>query len=243
MLGTFIAWLKRDEFVSVKGLSNWVGAKLDWTTPNKVTLSRTALMIPALPLLYAGKIGGYTICLVLAIFLTTLVPVGDGVDGAQARYQERIYRIKKMKFKEERKKSFRERLGMKGKTHLGDALDPFADKVMSIGVFLVLGLPGDYLNFSILVGVCDYAVLLTALRVIQSRMGLKRSANRFGKWKVYMEIACMASLILLPRSEQIRILANYLLLCAFVLALFSFWSHIFTGCVSLTKGELANEEE
>lgn len=78
-------------------------------------------------------------------------------------------------------------------TQLGRILDPFADKVIICGTFILLGaVPGSQIAAWVAVVVTARELLVTALRSICEGRGSDFSAKWVGKWKMVLQSATIA---------------------------------------------------
>lgn len=140
----------------------------------------------------------------LAITVFVIAIYLDFVDGAVARYQtdtEKHHTDPVF----EASLTFLSRLRLKGCTETGKWLDPFADKSLIQVTLFTLGwsvLPSALLYFSL-----GLAILLTLARPIKRWMmkkGWRKSAdgraNIFGKVKMWLEVALIVELFIVPND-------------------------------------------
>ncbi len=215
----FLLWLTNDRLTGVQGFSNRVAAQLDWTTANQITAMRFVLA-PLLALLFA------TDHWAAGITLGTFAYILDFLDGAVARYQaDRGPRVPSY---EEERMNLWQRLGIRGRSQLGKTLDPLADKATYFAVLLPTGL--DYVSPWLLIASLFLALALTLMRPIKRLLHLDEgAANRFGKWKLWAEIAALASIVLLPHARPWLELSDFLLFVAVSLACLSLAGHVLTA--------------
>lgn len=213
-------WLTNDRLDGVQGLSNRVASWFDWTTSNQITLARLILVIPLSSLLTQGY-------LVLGTLVGTVSFVMDFLDGALARYhQDRAAR--EITPEEEQFMGIIERLNIRGKSQLGKTLDPLADKATYLGALVPLGI--DHLHWSLMAASITLAVVLTVVRPIKRWFGLgDGAANRFGKWKLWCEIAVLVALVFVPVSFGKAIVATLLVILAILLAALSLFGQMYTA--------------
>jgi phosphatidylglycerophosphate synthase len=133
----------------------------------------------------------------------------DFFDGALARYQDDVDGIPK----ETRPRThddteynlpFSERLKLRGSSHYGTVLDPFSDKQWYF--FAILPLSWFIVDHVFLWASLLVALFLTFLRFRAIRRALefggKGAANRFGKYKIWVEVFAVAAAALLPGGEH-----------------------------------------
>lgn len=195
-------WLRKDTVDGWERSSAWIGRKLDWTTPNRVTFARIVAAFAVAALCVAWVVTGSGVLFVLVVAALTLLLLSDWFDGALSRYQKERHDLTPLTEASEAKLSFRARLSLRGPTHTGKWLDPLADKAIFCSVLLPAGIgfmPGWLIAANVLL-----AVVLTLVRVdrVKARLGLADvGANWFGKRKMWIEVAHMAALVLLPRAD------------------------------------------
>lgn len=86
-------------------------------------------------------------------------------------------------------------------TQLGRILDPFADKIVICGAFILLGaVPGSLIPAWVAVVVTGRELLVTALRGICEGKNMNFSARWAGKWKMVLQ--CLAVGLSLWRLSQ-----------------------------------------
>jgi cardiolipin synthase len=139
------------------------------TAANVLTMSRIVLVAPLLYAMGRNTVQGYA----LALALFAVASVTDFLDGRLAR-----------------------RYGQK--TALGEFLDPLADKVLVIGVFVLFAL---LRNISVplwVVGVVIFRDLfVTAMRVAAMRRGKPMRTERVGKIKTAVQMFSIIVVLLL----------------------------------------------
>lgn len=194
-------WLKRETVDGMEGPSRWIGRKLDWTTPNWITMTRIACAGAVAALMVAWRTTESPLAFAVVVPALALLLLSDWFDGALSRYQKEARGIAHVDAETEVKLPFLARLSLRGPTHTGKWLDPLADKAIFCAVLLPLGvgfMPGWLVATNVLL-----AALLTAIRVggARQRLGLGDvGANWFGKRKMWIEVVHMAALVLLPRA-------------------------------------------
>lgn len=133
----------------------------------------------------------------------------DFFDGSLARYQDDIDGIPtesrpRMHEDAEYDLPFSKRLNLRGSSHYGTVLDPFSDKewyffaIFPLSWFVVNHI---FLWLSLLV-----ALLLTFIRFRAIRRALefggKGAANRFGKYKIWVEVFAVTAAAFLPNGNH-----------------------------------------
>lgn len=112
-----------------------------------------------------------TICCgwyLVSLLLFTIASATDWLDGYLARKHNQI-------------------------TQLGRILDPFADKVLICGTFILLGaIDGSFIAAWMAVVVTGRELLVTALRSLIEGKQMDFSAKWAGKWKMVFQCAAMA---------------------------------------------------
>lgn len=223
---SFRRWVKDPRFGPVQGLSRTVGRWLsDHLTGNQVTLIGTALCVPMLvAFLFDHNFVG-------AIFLT-LSLLTDFADGALSRYQQSDRPL--MTLDEELRLSFWHRIKYRGVTHLGRTLDPLADKIRFL--LVLYSIRRNYVLVELVACLTVVAVLLTLVRPFKQYLQLDNvGSNRFGKFKVWIEIVGMAMLIFFPfglHKAPAAIITNFVFVLAFICGLTSLAGQIITGFYS-----------
>lgn len=160
----------------------------------------------------------------------------DFFDGALARYQQVAYSIVKLSEDEEYALPFSQRLNIRGKSSFGTVLDPFADKFLYFSTIFPLGwniVDHWYLWLSLFV-----ALILTLIRFRAIRRALefdgKGSANRFGKYKIWIEHLAAFTLAFLPSSSFKIMSANILIGTALIFGGLSLTGHAWLGVKKAT---------
>ena len=207
-------WIYKDRFTSVRGFSN-LNARLfaSWTTANWVCVWRIMLSVLLLGAFLYGKI-------LIGAIIFALTTYMDFLDGAIARYQDEKQKRQMLTPEAERKLSFIDQLNLKGSSHLGASFDPLADKICNQLAIFALGwnlLPNRMLIMSFLL-----ATALTGVRPLKRWLGRGDGrANKFGKIKMWTEVALISLLLFKPDGSSSNIYYSSGLLI------------IFTACLAL----------
>src|SRR6056297_382115 len=111
-------------------------------------------------------------------------------------------------------------------TKLGRIFDPFVDKIIICGTFIVLvGIPESGVASWMAILVVARELLVTSLRGLIEGAGGDFSASWLGKWKMVLQcaavVAVMLTLIANPASELLRWLAWALLWASIALTVYS----------------------
>lgn len=129
----------------------------------------------------------------------------DFFDGSLARYQDDIDGIPKESRPRTQEDAeydlpFSKRLNLRGSSHYGTVLDPFSDKEWYF--FAIFPLSWYIVNHVFLWASLLVALLLTFIRFRAIRRALefggKGAANRFGKYKIWVEVFAVAVAALWP---------------------------------------------
>ncbi|OGL61601.1 hypothetical protein A3C09_00795 [Candidatus Uhrbacteria bacterium RIFCSPHIGHO2_02_FULL_47_44] len=176
----------------------------------------------------------------------------DAFDGALARFQDDRDKIPKharprTSESDEYNLPFSKRLNLQGSSHYGGVLDPLSDKILYFVTVFPLGwntVEHLYLLFSLFV-----ALLLTLIRFRAIRRAFeiagKGSANRFGKYKIWVEVATVAALALLLMGPFRVLCANILIGTALIIGILSLAGHAWLGykkAVALRKAAAARRK-
>ncbi len=203
------------------------------TTPNRLTMLRIVLSLPmSLCFTLAGvleKTFWYWIFWhVTGALIYVFCALLDFFDGALARYQKRRYDLEELPEDEENKLTVWQRLSLRGSSHFGAILDPFSDKIMYFGAVFPLG--WRVVNHNMLFASLGVGLILTIIRFRAIRRALefggKGAANRFGKYKMWIEVAAIASLGLLPNGSVQTWCATITIGLALFFGLLSLAGHI-----------------
>ncbi len=235
-LRRFRTWLRRDRFEAIQPWSARAAKLLDpLFTANRMTLLGLVMCLPATFCFVYGAIGAGAVFMILSLFT-------DLFDGAIARYQEETYRAAQglvpLSLEEETQFSILQRVEHRGVTHFGRSLDPLVDKIRTGLFLLTVGwtLIAPWIIWSI-IGV---AVVLTCMRPIKQWLKLDHAgSNRFGKYKIFAEVAGMATWLLLHTWVEFTTYTRLMELCfllALALGLASLLGHVITGYVAHRKG-------
>lgn len=215
-------WLSRAEFSQVSGFSNRVASWFDWTRPNLITMTGVVL---CLPMAYFFLQTDFQSTMIGAV-ITIICFLCDWLDGALARYQDKKYGLSKLPLEEERLIPMWRRFFLRGSTNLGTALDPFADKVKYYVVLFTRGW-GYVSNILIIISFVT-AIALTLVRPIKRYFKIgDAAANRAGKYKIFIEIAVVTAIVLIPHNETTKTISNALLVTAMIFGFLSLSAHLF----------------
>jgi CDP-diacylglycerol--glycerol-3-phosphate 3-phosphatidyltransferase len=146
---------------------------------NKITIARIAL-VPLLILFLQpypewlvqrygvfGFIDRYGVYLATLIFITAAAT--DKLDGYVARTYNQI-------------------------TNLGKLLDPLADKLL-IATALIMLVQTDSVQSWAAVVIIGREAVITAIRVMAASKGVVLAADRYGKWKLVLQVAAIAGVL------------------------------------------------
>lgn len=146
---------------------------------NKITIARIAL-VPLLILFLQpvpewlaerygvlGLIDRYGVYLAAIIFVTAAAT--DKLDGYVARTYNQI-------------------------TNLGKLLDPLADKLL-IATALIMLVQTDSVQSWAAVVIIGREAAITAIRVMAASKGVVLAAERYGKWKLVLQVAAIAAVM------------------------------------------------
>jgi len=231
----FRAWLRRDRFDAVQPLSMRVAAFFDpMFTANQMTLVGLALCFPA----WAFYSEGWMVCGTIAMTLSLST---DWFDGAIGRFQEEKYRasigLSPMSLEEEKCVSIEGLILFRGVTHLGRSLDPFVDKIRLLVFLLTIG--QEVISTLLIWLIVGTGVLLTIIRPIKTWLKVDdASANRFGKFKIFVEMGGMSALVFLspwPQWSWYKPLVNLCFILAFLFGLASLFGHFTTASSTVWK--------
>ncbi len=177
-------WHEREEFEDAARFSDDVlrqAGPFARIPPNILTLCGGLLTIPMIFAFRANAV-------LLGSILFTLCSLIDWLDGALARYQQRLADAGRLQI------ALRSEWIRLGPTELGKKMDPVFDKFRYYGALLPLGwhtLPHTLIWISI-----GVALALTVFReLVRLRWNIKAGANSYGKIKVYLEIGVIACLV------------------------------------------------
>lgn len=233
-----IAKLLEDQEVVGRKFADRVAAKFDGikTTPNRLTMWRIVLSLPVclcftLASAYSNSFVYWLFWIASGSIMCTWALLLDFFDGSLARYQNRTYDIEELSEEKEYSLSFWDRLNLKGSSHFGTVLDPFSDKTLYFGAIFPLGwhiINPLYLWLSLLVALILTLIRLRAIRRALSFAG-KGSANRFGKYKITIEVLAITSLVLIPSGPLQELIANIMIGTALIIGALSLTGHIWLG--------------
>lgn len=223
---SFSRWIKDPRFEAAQGISRTVGRWLsDHLTGNQVTIIG---MILCVPMFIAFLFGNYligAICLIISLLT-------DFADGALSRYQQGSRQL--LSLENEMRLSIGQRINYRGVTHFGRTLDPLADKIRFLLVLYSIG--RNYVLVELVACLTVVAVLLTLVRPFKQYLQLDNvGSNRFGKFKVWVEIVGMAMLVFFPfglHKASAAITTNLVFVLAFIFGLASLAGQIITGFYS-----------
>ena len=236
-LHKFRAWLHRDGFEAVQPLSFRAAKFFDYFfTANRMTLLGLLLCIPAGVFFFWNDVVAGTIFMIMSLFT-------DWFDGAIGRYQEKKYHksqgLKPMTLEEEMQLSFVKRVNLRGVTHLGRSLDPLVDKVRTFVFLLTIGY--NIVSLWVIRGIIAVGITLTCVRLLKQKMKLDHvGANRFGKYKIWVEVIGMGTLVFLYQIQDwvyYKTCVNVCFVFAFAFGLASLVGHLATGFLVYRKRE------
>lgn len=191
---------------------------------NKITIARIALVPVILLLLQpypdglAQQFGGigfidrYGIHMATALFL--IAAATDKLDGYVARTYNQI-------------------------TTLGKLLDPLADKLLIATVLLMLVQLGSVPSWAAVV-IIGREAAITAVRMVAASKGTVLAADRYGKWKLVLQVAAIAAVLVqsIPELGAIQVPFGMVLMAAAVLlTVYSGVRYIFANYKLLELGE------
>lgn len=191
--------------VSTTTLASPAATRENWVNaPNIITISRLVLSVVlfALISLWKGESCGIAAAILFAIAVFT-----DAVDGYLARKYNLI-------------------------TQLGRILDPFADKVIVLGTFIMLleRAPASGVNGAMVVIVLGRELLVTGIRSFLEQHGKDFSANWIGKLKMILQsvalIASLLSISVVFQTPGFLLTRDILLWSAVVITVYSGWLYI-----------------
>jgi CDP-diacylglycerol--glycerol-3-phosphate 3-phosphatidyltransferase len=137
-----------------------------WNLPNTLSMIR----ILTAPLLVVLLLNPARRLSVISAIIFALVCVTDWLDGYLAR-----------------------RMGLL--TTLGKFLDPLADKLLIVTVFIML-IPLGRIPAWVVAIIIGREMAVTGLRAIASSTGVVIGASKLGKWKTVSQIICLVPLLL-----------------------------------------------
>lgn len=107
-------------------------------------------------------------------------------------------------------------------TPLGKFLDPLADKILIVTVFIML-IPLGRVPAWVVAFIIGREMAVTGLRAVASNMGVVIAASRLGKFKTLSQIICLVPLILHYTfyGLNFHIIGLLLLVAAFVMTIWS----------------------
>ncbi len=141
-----------------------------WNVPNQLTLLRLELAVVMFVLMSWGSSGAYLAALVLFL----VAAATDWLDGFLARRYRMV-------------------------TVLGRVLDPFADKIIICGTFILLAADPRMIRTPwalpawMVVVIVARELSVTGLRSLFEERGVDFSAKQSGKWK--MALQCVAAVV------------------------------------------------
>ncbi len=166
-----------------------------WNLPNTLSMIR----ILTAPLLVVLLLNPAERLSVISAIIFALVCVTDWLDGYLAR-----------------------RMGLL--TTLGKFLDPLADKLLIVTVFIML-IPLGRIPAWVVAIIIGREMAVTGLRAIASSTGVVIAASKLGKWKTVSQIICLVPLLLHYTfyGWNFHTIGIWLLVPAFG---FTFWSGV-----------------
>ena len=141
--------------------------------PNRLSLTRAALMPVAVVLLYLRAPWGRW----AALIVFALAALTDFLDGHIARSRGLV-------------------------TPFGQFIDPLADKMLVLGLMTAL-VGKDQLPFWVLLVILTRDLAVDALRLVAAQQGTVIAAGKSGKVKTCVQIALILYLIAFPTSWQV----------------------------------------
>ena len=164
-----------------------------WNLPNTLSMIR----ILTAPLLVVLLLNPAERLSVISAIIFALVCVTDWLDGYLAR-----------------------RMGLL--TTLGKFLDPLADKLLIVTVFIML-IPLGRIPAWVVAIIIGREMAVTGLRAIASSTGVVIAASKLGKWKTVSQIICLVPLLLHYTfyGWNFHTIGIWLLVPAFVLTVWS----------------------
>lgn len=217
-------WLNQREFKGLRSFSNPIAAFIDktfgWITPNLITLLLGILLCaPAMALHYAEFNVAYIVVLTIAFG-------SDFLDGAYARFLKKRYNLVERSLEDEEKLSLWRRINTKGPTHLGIALDPFADKVRYFSVIFTIGY--GYVESWLIWSSLVVAITLTLIRPIMRKLKLGTGASsKLGKIKIFIEVSALIAIYFIPQEYAGVLISNTLVGIALLGGVASLSGHLF----------------
>jgi len=172
-----------------------------WISPNAITIARIFLIIP-IYIAYRQEL--YWLMIVLFVFAL----LSDAIDGAHARYHNKV-------------------------TKLGKLLDPASDKIIFVGVLLMIAV--GRLSTAVIATILGFELLLVLFAVVLGpivirffKMKPKLGANIGGKIKMGLEGFSLIILMFGLNSDPIILISETIMWLAAFFALFSIVLHITT---------------
>ena len=178
-------WYEKSEFDGAAEISDGMLRQAGWLSripPNAVTLLGALLSCPMYFAFEANLVFWGAI-------LFTISSIIDWLDGALARYQQRLHKAGRLDLRRHRSEWFQ-----LGPTERGKMLDPFIDKFRYFAALVPLG--RDALPHPLIWAAAGIAASLTALRALTEwKWRIQLGANLWGKFKVYGEILTISLLV------------------------------------------------
>lgn len=181
-------------------------------TPNKLTILRIILLIPIMLLLVPvyGSQADFVksdTARYLAIVLFIIASITDFIDGRLARRFNLV-------------------------SNFGKLMDPIADKLLVIGVFMALVELGRISSLLVLI-VLARELLVTGIRQIAAAEGTVIQAGTFGKWKAALQMFSLIYLLFEPiiikawglNLSSVELWGNILIALTVVITVASGWDY------------------
>ncbi|MFA5853652.1 MAG: CDP-alcohol phosphatidyltransferase family protein [Patescibacteria group bacterium] len=211
-------WYERSEFEGAGRFSDGVlrqAGAFARVPPNVVTIIGGLLALPMIVAFLRGYIAWGAI-------LFAISSLTDWLDGALARYQQRLHTAGRLDLRSHRTESLR-----LGPTEFGKKIDPFVDKIRYFAALLPLGW-GVFPHAIIWLAIA-FAFMLTFGRLlVEWRWGLKPGANAWGKFKVYGEILSITLLVFLAAGMALEMPALVVFSAATALGGVSFMTQTYS---------------
>jgi phosphatidylglycerophosphate synthase len=211
-------WYERSEFEGAGRFSDGVlrqAGAFARVPPNVVTIIGGLLAFPMVIAFLRGSIAWGAV-------LFAISSLTDWLDGALARYQQRLHEAGHLDLRPHRSEALR-----LGPTEFGKKIDPFVDKIRYFAALLPLG--WNVLSHALIWLAVAFAAMLTCGRIFgEWRWGLKPGANAWGKFKVYGEILSITFLVFLAAGMALEVPALVVFSAATALGGVSFMTQTYS---------------
>ncbi|TMV51971.1 CDP-diacylglycerol--glycerol-3-phosphate 3-phosphatidyltransferase [Paenibacillus mesophilus] len=183
---------------------------------NKITIARIALVplfmlfLQPFPDWMVRQFGAvafidrYGIYLAALLFITAAAT--DKIDGYVARTYNQI-------------------------TNLGKLLDPLADKLL-IATALIMLVQTDSISSWAAVVIIGREAFITAIRVVAASKGIVLAADRYGKWKLVLQVAAIAAVLIQQFpiwGAAVYPIGSFLMAAAVLLTVYSGFHYVRTN--------------